>query len=136
MKLGDYGLLMAVNANSEKRTTTLHKAPEKFTGARELKSDVWSLGVTLIELAEGKNPYERVELGTIKDYVNNNDPPSLSSEKWSAEFVDFVSKCLVKDVKERWSVKQLMEVSDWEMDKGVASVCERVHKEDSTRWLF
>ena len=113
MKLGDYGLLMAVNANSEKRTTTLHKAPEKFTGARELKSDVWSLGVTLIELAEGKNPYERVELGTIKDYVNNNDPPSLSSEKWSAEFVDFVSKCLVEDVSKRCSVSELMEVSSF-----------------------
>ena len=115
MKLGDYGLLTAANAKSEKRATTLHKAPEKFTKARELKSDVWSLGITLIELAEGKNPYERVELETIEDYVNNNDPPSLSSEKWSAECVDFVAKCLVKDVKERWSVKQLMEVRDWEM---------------------
>ena len=115
MKLGDYGLLTAANAKSEKRATTLHKAPERFTKARELKSDVWSLGVTLIELAEEKNPYERVELETIEDYVNNNDPPSLSSEKWSAECVDFVAKCLVKDVKERWSVKQLMEVRDWEM---------------------
>ena len=104
MKLGDYGLLMVVNAKCEKRTTTLHKAPEKFTGARELKSDVWSLGVTLIELVEEKNPYERVELETIEDYVNNNDPPFLSSEKYSPECVDFVAKCLMKDVKERWSV--------------------------------
>ena len=111
MKLGDYGLLTAANAYCEKRATVSHKAPEKFTGTRELKSDVWSLGVTLIELAEGKNPYGHVELGTIKDYVNNNDPPSLSSEKWSAEFVDFVSKCLVKDVKKRWSMSELMEVS-------------------------
>ena len=37
--------------------------------------------------------------------------PSLSSSEWSAEFVDFVSKCLVKDVKERWNVDQLMDVS-------------------------
>ena len=111
MKLGDYGLLTAANAYCEKRATVSHKAPEKFTGTRKLKSDVWSLGVTLIELAEGKNPYGHVELGTIKDYVNNNDPPSLSSEKWSVECVDFVAKCLVKDVKKRWSVKQLMKVS-------------------------
>ena len=41
--------------------------------------------------------------------------PSLSSEIWSAEYVGFVEKCLVKDVNKRWSVKQLMEVSDWEM---------------------
>ena len=41
--------------------------------------------------------------------LSTDEPPSLSS-KWSPELVDFVSKCLVKDVKERWSVKQLMEV--------------------------
>ena len=43
--------------------------------------------------------------------VNFGEPPSLSSEKWSAAFVDFVNKCLVRDVNERWSVEQLMNVS-------------------------
>ena len=37
--------------------------------------------------------------------------PTLSSSKWSDEFVDFVSKCLVKDVNERWSVNQLIKAS-------------------------
>ena len=41
--------------------------------------------------------------------------PTLSSSKWSDEFVDFVSKCLVKDVNERWSVNELMEVNTCEM---------------------
>ena len=41
--------------------------------------------------------------------------PTLSSSKWSDEFVDFVAKCLVKDVNERWSVKELMEVNTCEM---------------------
>ena len=89
-----------------------------------------------MELAEGVNLFEGVGCSWVKHWVCDDEPPSLSSWKWSAAFVDFVNKCLVKDVKERWSVKQLMEVSDWEMDKGVASVCDRVHKEDSTRWLF
>ena len=40
-----------------------------------------------------------------------DDSPSLSSSRWSQDFVDFVSKCLVKDVNERWSVTQLMDVS-------------------------
>ena len=40
-------------------------------------------------------------------------PPTLSSSKWSAEFVDFVSKCLVEDVSKRWSVSELMNVSSF-----------------------
>ena len=45
------------------------------------------------------------------------EPPSFSSSKWSIDLVDFVSKCLVKDVNERASVEELLEV-------GVSSMSE------------
>ena len=87
-------------------------APEVYYGRTELKSDVWSLGISLIEIAEGKNPFEGFTIYAITRIVCSDAPlPSLSSEKWSAEFVDFVNKCLVRDVNERWSVEQLMNVS-------------------------
>ena len=111
MKLGDYGLLTAANANSDKRATISHKAPEAFSKARELKSDVWSLGVTLKEFAEGRIPFNEANLEDIEYEIICSYSLSLSSKNWSAECVSFVEKCLMVDVKERWSVEQLMEVS-------------------------
>ena len=116
IKLGDFGLAVQLEHSCSKRSTkcgtSWYMAPEVYDEATVLKSDVWSLGITLIELAEGKNPFtEKESSAEIMDAVLMEQPPSLFSSTWSTEFVDFVNKCLVKDVKERWSVKELMEVS-------------------------
>lgn len=44
--------------------------------------------------------------------ICNEDPPSLSSSKWSSDFVDFVKKCLTKDVERRPAVNVLLNVGD------------------------
>lgn len=80
-----------------------------------MKSDVWSLGISLIEMAEGKNPYQSYEeVAHITKAICLNDPPSLTSSVWSGAFVRFVKSCLVKDVNERASISELMEVSGGE----------------------
>ena len=92
--------------------TSWYMAPEVYDGNTELKSDVWSLGISLVEMAEGTNPFAGCSSEVLRNRVLNVKSPALSSSKWSSEFVDFVGKCLVKDVNERWDASQLMNVRD------------------------
>ena len=115
VKLGDFGLAVQLEHSLSKRTTacgtSLYMAPEVYQKNGELKSDVWSLGITVIEMAEGKNPYDGLSPYEVMHHVFFMSPPTLSSPGWSSDLVDFVSKCLVREPEKRASVNELMEVS-------------------------
>lgn len=106
VKLSDYGFVVKSRQSDEKRSSELYRAPEGCGG----KSDVWSLGFSLIELAEADTPYERNELVFLVEIAFNNAVPSLSQRNWPPEFRDFVNKCMVRDVNKRASVSELMQV--------------------------
>ena len=118
IKVGDFGLATQLdNARSRRVTmcgTSWYMGPEVFDKGAVLKSDVWSLGISLIEMAEGKNPYVSMTSMMIMKRVVEEAPPSLSSSDWSYDFVDFVKQCLIKDVEKRPSVDELMRVSETE----------------------
>ena len=82
-----------------------------YDGGTCLKSDVWSLGISIIEMAENKNPYADCFSYQVMKKVCFEEPPSLTSPGWSSDMVDFVKKCLVKNVNERASVDELKKVS-------------------------
>ena len=84
-------------------------APEGFKGEMELKSDVWSLGISLFELASRQRAYASSERNP-EEIIPDSYPPSLSEDDWSAEFCDFLDKCLQKDVNQRVSVSELKNV--------------------------
>ena len=115
IKLGDFGLAVQLEHSCSKRNTTCgtswYMGPEVYEEEACLKSDVWSLGISVIEMAEGRNPFAGMTSAKIMNLVLNKSPPSLSSSGWSSDLVDFVSACLVKDVNERASVDELLEVS-------------------------
>ena len=92
--------------------TIMYMAPEVFDGGATLKSDIWSLGITLIELATCINPFVNLEDDEIMKRICDQDPPSLSSSQWSADFIDFVNNCLIKDVNKRPSAEKLVNVNN------------------------
>ena len=92
------------------RSDVMYVAPEVHMGITDPKSDVWSLGVLLYELAEGKNPYAQYDASEVKGHIQYDDPLSLSPVKWPADFVGFVKRCWATRVVDRPSVKELMRV--------------------------
>ena len=115
VKLSDFGLAERYCTRdadqSNTRIISLCMAPEVFTDGVVLKSDGWSLGMSVIEMADGRNPFVRMTSSEFIGEVLNKPPPSLSSSGWSDDLVDFVSRCLVRDVSERASVEALLKVS-------------------------
>ena len=115
IKLGDFGLAVQLDHSCSKRNnvcgTSMYVAPEVYEGGTVLKSDVWSLGISIIEMAESKNPFADFTSLQVMKKVCFGEPPSLTSSEWSSNLVDFVSACLVKDMNERASVNDLLEVS-------------------------
>ena len=83
-------------------------APEVYEGNACLKSDVWSLGMNLIEMAGESHPFDGRSEEEVKNAVMNGVTiPST----FSPNLADFVRRCLVKDVNDRASVDDLLKVS-------------------------
>ena len=114
VKVGDFGLAVQLEHSFSNRVgfcgTSLYAGPEVYRNTAVLKSDVWSLGISVIEMAEGRHPFAGLTMENVVNRVLNGDPPSFSSSGWSSDLVDFVKCCLVKDVKRRASVEALLKV--------------------------
>uniref|UniRef100_A0A672LLU4 non-specific serine/threonine protein kinase n=1 Tax=Sinocyclocheilus grahami TaxID=75366 RepID=A0A672LLU4_SINGR len=76
----------------------------------DYKADIWSLGVTLIELAQIEPPNHEMNPMRVLLKIAKADPPTLQQpSKWSPEFNDFLKHSLDKNVDNRWSTAQLLQ---------------------------
>ena len=72
-------------------------------------ADIWSLGITALEMAEGKPPYGDIHPMRAIFMIPTKPPPSFREpDQWSSEFIDFVSRCLVKNPEERATASELL----------------------------
>ncbi|CAG8513293.1 6118_t:CDS:2 [Paraglomus occultum] len=89
--------------------------PQESSTTYTVQSDVWSLGLSIIELGSGKYPYPTPDkYSSILGYINAiiyEDPPSLPVDRFSEESRDFVAQCLKKDPQARPTYAQLLEHS-------------------------
>lgn len=113
VKVGSIGLATLMENPCSKRRKScawLYTAPEAFKSGAVLPSDVWSLGMSVIEMAEGKHPFANLTPAQVVKRVCEGEPPCLTSLCWSLSLRVFVSRCLVKDITGRASVKELLRV--------------------------
>lgn len=114
VKLADFGFAVNLTEENKKRRsvvgTPYWMAPELIRGLDyDAKIDVWSLGITAIEMAEGDPPLIDEKPFRALLLITVNPPPKLSAEKsWSAEFRHFLRCCLMSDPTRRATTEQLL----------------------------
>ena len=112
LKLGYYGLTTQAECyslNIVHCDRFLRFAPEVFEGEYEMKSDVGSLGTTLIQMM-GMTPYYRYKNDRFLTMDLDFESPFYKDTIKSSELADFLKKCFLK-TKEKSSVNELMNVS-------------------------
>ncbi|XP_065201638.1 serine/threonine-protein kinase Tao [Planococcus citri] len=112
VKLADFGSASIKCPANSFVGTPYWMAPEVILamdeGQYDGKVDVWSLGITCIELAERKPPYFNMNAMSALYHIAQNDTPVLQSPEWTDIFRHFVDSCLQKNPTERPSAGKLL----------------------------
>ncbi|XP_057205214.1 mitogen-activated protein kinase kinase kinase kinase 4 isoform X1 [Triplophysa rosa] len=118
IKLVDFGVSAQLDRTIGRRNTFIGTpywmAPEVIAcdenpdATYDYRSDVWSLGITALEMAEGAPPLCDMHPMRALFLIPRNPPPKLKSKKWSKKFLTFVDSCLVKNYQHRPSTETLL----------------------------
>jgi hypothetical protein len=114
VKLADFGYATQLTRERQKRQTVVGTpywmAPEVIRGNKyDTKIDLWSLGIMLMEMAEGEPPYmDHPPLRALFLITTKGIPPLKEANKWSPEMQDFLAKCLTKDPVERPTAEEML----------------------------
>ncbi|GAM26482.1 hypothetical protein SAMD00019534_096570 [Acytostelium subglobosum LB1] len=126
-KISDFGVSSQRQDTMSKAVTwvgtVVYMSPERISGkSYSYDSDIWSLGLTILECALGRYPYIRddnngtmltvesmgLNFWTLLDFIIKEPVPFLPPDRFSVEFCSFISDCLQKEPEERPSAASLL----------------------------
>lgn len=130
--LSDFGVAASLRDQTLRQTfvgTPCWMAPEVLSqdGGYNFKADIWSLGITALELAVGEAPYQR--LHPLKVMRNILDKPPVQASVGSPSFRAFVAACLVKEAEQRPTAENLLtNLSSFFQQKDVTRLVEIIRQ--------
>ncbi|RCK54970.1 Serine/threonine-protein kinase KIC1 [Candida viswanathii] len=114
VQLCDFGVAAKLTSNSSKRTTMAGTpywmAPEVIrTGdSYNSKADIWSLGITIYEIATGNPPYCDKDASWAMQLISKQTPPRLEGREYSLALKECIALCLDENPDERPSADDMM----------------------------
>lgn len=114
-KIADFGITRELDSSLAAAETfvgsTPYMAPERIlAGKHSFSTDVWSLGISILECALGQYPYGKANsFFDLHDNIVNLPSPRPDRLRHSAEFCDFIESCLNKDQAQRPSAADLLQ---------------------------